>query len=707
MFNRKILKRTAVSVLFLFTWLCFVPDFQAAQEPEKPAANEDKLERGRQSFDIGDYETSIRLLEEYTADLTNPRERRAEAFYFLARNYYAVDPSRVKEILLKVFETDGFFTFEEKDAYFTKELEAARQEFTVNIPADHYLEEAEDAFEKGSYDEARYLYRVVLLKLPGKTFEKQVEKCTETQNKKREALEKYNKKEYPQAYTALKELAATSPGDEEVKGVIEQIETTNIRPMIEAGDGYFNSKNYKEALPFYNEVLSLVPGNREVQEKLSVCREMLAKEAAADNTIAKEALKKKKKKKFPIVPVLLGVAAVVAVYFLFIKKKKKPKTGTINVQSTPNGAAIFLDGQTTGLVTNAVLIDVAPGSHTVKLVKERYIDKEVTVAVEAGKETVISVGLDLKPEPIFVTNTEVVIVPEGGRNTFQVKLSENPLSDVTATVSWVSGDTDISIESGETLTFTAANYSNYQAVTLKAAIDEDTVNSEAIIRVSATGIPDKDIIATEQDFGSSGELYVSPKDNFSSTGTEGGPFSPAGKTYILQNIGNGSINWTASSSESWVSLSSAGGVLSSSSSTTVVVSINANANTLTDGTYTDTVLFINNTNGNGTTTRTVSLVISPADVSDPTVSIQSPSDGDSVSGTVSIQATASDDRGIDRVEFYIDDILGGTLTASPYDYSWDTTAVSNGIHSIKVTAYDTAGKTAEVEINVTVANGGT
>jgi tetratricopeptide (TPR) repeat protein len=704
MFNRKVLKWTAVSVLFLFTWFCFVPDLQAAQEPKTPAS---KLERGRQSFDIGDYETSIRLLEEYTADITNPREKRAEAFYFLAKNYYAVDPPRVKEMLLKVFETDGFFNFDEKDIYFTAELEAARQEFTANIPADRYLEEAEAAFEKGKYDEARYLYRVVLLKLPGKTFEKQVERCTEVQNKKFKALEQYKKKDYPQAYMALKELLMVSPDDEDVKKVIEQIEVQNIRPMIEAGDGYFDSKNYKAALPFYKEVLTLVPGNRDVQEKLSVCREMLAKEAAANNSIVKEAVKKKKKKKFPILPVLLGIAVVVAAYFLFIKKKKEPKTGTVNVRSTPTEAAIYLDGHSTGLVTNATLVDVSPGSHTVKLVKERYIDYEVTITVEAGKETVISASLTERPQPNFVTNTDVVVVPEGGKNTFQVKLSENPFSDVTATVSWVSGDSDISIESGETLTFTAANYSNYQAVTLKAAADEDIVNGEAIIRVSATGIPDKEITATEQDFGSSGELYVSPKDNFSSTGSVGGPFSPASKTYILQNIGNGSINWTASSSESWVSLSSTGGALSSSSSTTVVVSVNANANTLIEGTYSDTVLFINTTNGAGTTTRTVSLVISSADVSDPTVSFQSPSDGDTVSGTVSIQVTASDDQGIDYVEIYIDDILGGTLTTSPYNYNWDTTSVSDGIHSIKAVAYDTAAKKAEAEINVTVANGGT
>jgi hypothetical protein len=99
----------------------------------------------------------------------------------------------------------------------------------------------------------------------------------------------------------------------------------------------------------------------------------------------------------------------------------------------------------------------------------------------------------------FDTDTDEVSIPEGGTAAFKVKLSAQPSSDVTVTISWVSGDSDIAVQSGSTLTFTAANWDAYQTVTLEASEDSDTVDGDATIRISASGIPDKDIIASEID----------------------------------------------------------------------------------------------------------------------------------------------------------------------------------------------------------------
>jgi len=86
----------------------------------------------------------------------------------------------------------------------------------------------------------------------------------------------------------------------------------------------------------------------------------------------------------------------------------------------------------------------------------------------------------------------------------------------------------------------------------------------------------------------------------------------------------------------------------------------------------------------------------------PSVSITSPSDGDTVYGTVSIQASALDDDEVSKVEFYIDDELKSTDTISPYAYSWDTTLYAGDTRTIKVTAYDNASQTSYSEISVTV-----
>jgi len=106
-----------------------------------------------------------------------------------------------------------------------------------------------------------------------------------------------------------------------------------------------------------------------------------------------------------------------------------------------------------------------------------------------------------------------------------------------------------------------------------------------------------------------GALSVTPSDGLTSSGNQGGPFSPSNKNYTLQNTGGSSISWTASKGQAWVTLSSAGGTLGPGSSTTVTVSINSNANSLTSGSYSDTVSFTNTTNGNGNTTRPVSLTV--------------------------------------------------------------------------------------------------
>jgi len=101
--------------------------------------------------------------------------------------------------------------------------------------------------------------------------------------------------------------------------------------------------------------------------------------------------------------------------------------------------------------------------------------------------------------PAFATNVTSVSVPEGGTATFQVRLSLAPPGTVDATVSRASGDADLSVQGGASLTFTAATWNTYQTVTLAAAEDADLANGTAVIRVSATGLANKDITATEAD----------------------------------------------------------------------------------------------------------------------------------------------------------------------------------------------------------------
>jgi len=87
----------------------------------------------------------------------------------------------------------------------------------------------------------------------------------------------------------------------------------------------------------------------------------------------------------------------------------------------------------------------------------------------------------------------------------------------------------------------------------------------------------------------------------------------------------------------------------------------------------------------------------------PVVTITEPADGATVSGTVTITATATDAQdGTLIPSIYIDDVY--MVTANTYE--WDTTTYSDGYHTIKATATDSGGLTGTDTVTVYVDNGG-
>src|SRR6266496_2218035 len=94
------------------------------------------------------------------------------------------------------------------------------------------------------------------------------------------------------------------------------------------------------------------------------------------------------------------------------------------------------------------------------------------------------------------------------------------------------------------------------------------------------------------------------------------------------------------------------------------------------------------------------------DTTPPTVSITSPANGATVSGTISVSADASDNVGVAGVQFLLDGAaLGAEDTAAPYSVALDTTKVANGSHTLAATARDAAGNRAtSLAVTVTVSN---
>ena len=94
-----------------------------------------------------------------------------------------------------------------------------------------------------------------------------------------------------------------------------------------------------------------------------------------------------------------------------------------------------------------------------------------------------------------------------------------------------------------------------------------------------------------------------------------------------------------------------------------------------------------------------------ADTTAPTVAITDPADRATVSGTQSVQATATDNVGVARVEFRLDGTVTATDTTSPYQWNWNTAGSTNASHILTAAAYDAAGNVGgSASVTVTVDN---
>jgi chitinase len=87
----------------------------------------------------------------------------------------------------------------------------------------------------------------------------------------------------------------------------------------------------------------------------------------------------------------------------------------------------------------------------------------------------------------------------------------------------------------------------------------------------------------------------------------------------------------------------------------------------------------------------------------PTISLGSPANNATVSGTVSVTASASDNVGVTKVEFYVNGVLQSSDTATPYGYSWNTSSLASGTYTLMAKAYDAAGNVGQsTNVAVTV-----
>jgi M6 family metalloprotease-like protein len=128
-------------------------------------------------------------------------------------------------------------------------------------------------------------------------------------------------------------------------------------------------------------------------------------------------------------------------------------------------------------------------------------------------------------------------------------------------------------------------------------------------------------------------------------------------------------------------------------------------------TYTDTasgisIQLVSRTTAGARVKVVIGTVTAPApDTTPPTVTVTAPAAGGSVTGSVALTATASDNLGVTKVVFYSGSTVVATDTMTPYTAVWNSASVADGPRSITAKAYDAAGNiTTSAAISVTVDN---
>jgi len=262
--------------------------------------------------------------------------------------------------------------------------------------------------------------------------------------------------------------------------------------------------------------------------------------------------------------------------------------------------------------------------------------------------------------------------------------------EYTADQGWDVGSLSLGASSGSQTVKDACQYAYDKGVLLVAAAGNDGPCSDCVGYPAAYSTV-MAISSTDEDDSLS---------SFSSTGPEIELAAPGGDVYSTVIGGYDTFSGT---SMACPHVSGAGGQLMANGYT------NTEARDRLNSTAEDIGLG-DNEQGSGLLDAEAAVLNGGTD-SAPSVSWVDPSDGETVSGTVTVQIDASDDEDSDDSLDVTYDIDGGSSRSTTYssdtgyyEDSWDTTGVDDGDHILEANATDSAGNTSTSSITVTTDN---
>ncbi len=119
-------------------------------------------------------------------------------------------------------------------------------------------------------------------------------------------------------------------------------------------------------------------------------------------------------------------------------------------------------------------------------------------------------------------STNALFIDEGSNATFTVRLDAQPQASTTVSVIRLSGDTDVTVSSSNSLVFTTNDWSSEQTVTVSAAPDTDWLDDTALIQCSSPGMSNWMVDVTVTDFDLNPNVQIPFTESFENNATHSG-----------------------------------------------------------------------------------------------------------------------------------------------------------------------------------------
>jgi hypothetical protein len=199
--------------------------------------------------------------------------------------------------------------------------------------------------------------------------------------------------EIKKEYGALQILSKPEGADVFLSGQTESVGKTPLIVGVRAGDAKITLKHGSET----KEDTIAVAAGAETLSPVYTFASLAAPEEKpieeAPEVAVQEGIKKKGGSK-TMLYVLGGIiVAGGAAAALLLGGGGTDEETSIQVNSNPTGANVYLDGQNTGRTTNTTLTGVSPGTHRVDVLKDGYGDYETSVSVTSGQTATVNATL--------------------------------------------------------------------------------------------------------------------------------------------------------------------------------------------------------------------------------------------------------------------------------------------------------------------------